>query len=162
MMLQSDKAPVAVADPAVADPEVAQKVRGVLAAAQHKYDIPADYVRMLDGFFLCYMLQVQKAGRSMDYFEDVLCQLLGHVLRLSADPYRFEPYHVAIREPVDYYMMGVEFIRGLVDQPRSVTRGLPPLNPTIRLAPSLTLTPSLSLTLSATNHPKRGEPAAYP
>ena len=71
MMLQSDKAPVAVADPAVADPEVAQKVRGVLAAAQHKYDIPADYVRMLDGFFLCYMLQVQKAGRSMDYFEVV-------------------------------------------------------------------------------------------
>ena len=129
MMLQSDKAPVAVADPAVADPEVAQKVRGVLAAAQHKYDIPADYVRMLDGFFLCYMLQVQKAGRSMDYFEDVLCQLLGHVLRLSADPHRFEPYHVAIREPVDYYMMGVEFIRGLVDQPRSVTRGLPPPHP---------------------------------
>ena len=68
-------------------------------------------------------------------------------------------------------MMGVEFIRGLVDQPRSVTRGLPPLTPTIRrtpltptirLAPSLTLTPSLSLTLSAANLPKRGEPAADP
>ena len=50
-------APVAVADPAAAETEVAQKVRGVLAAAQHKYGIPADYVRMLDGFFLCYMLE---------------------------------------------------------------------------------------------------------
>ena len=42
-------APAAVADSAAADTEVAQKVRGVLAAAQQKYDIPADYVRMLDG-----------------------------------------------------------------------------------------------------------------
>ena len=48
---------------------------------------------------------MQKAGLGMAYYEDVLCQLLGHVLRLSAEPYRFEPYHVAIREPVDYYMM---------------------------------------------------------
>ena len=32
---------------------------------------------------------------------------------------------MAIRgPPFDYYLMGVEFIRGLVDQPRSVTRGL--------------------------------------
>jgi len=117
-------APAAVVDPAAEDPEVAQKVRGILAAAQQKYDIPAEYVRMLDGFFLCYMLEIQKSGHGMAYFEDVLCQLLGHVLSLSAAPHRFEPYHVAIREPFDYYMMGVEFIRGLVDQPRSVTRGL--------------------------------------
>ena len=62
-------APAAVADPAAADTEVAQKVRGVLAAAQQKYDIPPDYVRMLDGFFLCYMLEIQKSGHSMAYFE---------------------------------------------------------------------------------------------
>ena len=48
-------APAAVADSAAADTEVAQKVRGVLAAAQQKYDIPADYVRMLDGVCLCRM-----------------------------------------------------------------------------------------------------------
>ena len=96
-------APAAVADPVspVVDAEVAQKVRGVLAAARQKYDIPADYVRMLDGFFLCYMQEIQKSGHGMAYFEDVLCQLLGHVLRLSAQPHRFEPYHTAIREPLD-------------------------------------------------------------
>ena len=41
---RNDGAELAVVDPAAADTEVAQKVRGVLAAAQQKYDIPPDYV----------------------------------------------------------------------------------------------------------------------
>ena len=32
-------------------------------------------------------------------------------------------YHEAIREPFDYYAMGCDFIRGLVDRPKSVTSG---------------------------------------
>lgn len=100
-----------------------QKVRGQLAVAKEKYGIPDGYAEMMDGFLECYMSEVMKAGHDEEKYEQVLCNLLSQVLRLSADPYAFEPYHEAIREPFDYYAMGCDFIRGLVDRPKSVTSG---------------------------------------
>ena len=53
-------APAAVAAPSVppAGSEVAQEVRGMLAAAREAHNIPAEYAHMLDGFFECYMREV--------------------------------------------------------------------------------------------------------
>ena len=38
-----------------------------------------------------YMSEVEKAGHDEEKYEQVLCNLLSQVLRLSADPYAFEP-----------------------------------------------------------------------
>lgn len=38
-----------------------------------------------------YMSEVMKAGHDEEKYEQVLCNLLSQVLRLSADPYAFEP-----------------------------------------------------------------------
>ena len=38
-------------------------------------------------------------------------------------PFKFEPYHKKIREPVDYYQFGLDFLRPLVDLPRSSLSG---------------------------------------
>ncbi len=38
-------------------------------------------------------------------------------------PYTFTPYHSAIREPVDYYKLGLDFIRPLIDFAKSRVEG---------------------------------------
>src|SRR3990167_618861 len=39
-------------------------------------------------------------------------------------PFVFEPYHRKVRHPIDYYRFALDFIRPLVDIPRSAMLGL--------------------------------------
>ncbi|MBS0634454.1 MAG: 1-acyl-sn-glycerol-3-phosphate acyltransferase [Verrucomicrobia bacterium] len=45
------------------------------------------------------------------------------VKKQLASPYQFLPYHEAVRTPVDYYKLGLDFIRPLIDFDRSTVSG---------------------------------------
>jgi glycerol-3-phosphate O-acyltransferase len=49
---------------------------------------------------------------------------LDLVLSQAKQPYAFEPYHQKIRHPIDYYKFGCDFIRPLIDLPKSTVSGL--------------------------------------
>lgn len=113
-----------IATSAPAEPKVGQSVRGTLALAKEKYGIPEDYAALMDDFFACYMAEVHASGGDPAYYETMLTNLLKQVLQNTAKPHTFEPFHTSIREPFDFYKMGVDFARGLVDRERSVVRGM--------------------------------------
>lgn len=46
------------------------------------------------------------------------------MLQCVKDPYQFEPYHVAIREPFDYYKLGNDFASGVINREDSKIIGL--------------------------------------
>lgn len=51
-------------------------------------------------------------GNNDPYFETVI----DAVIAQEKTPYRFEPYHKAIRSPFDYYKLGIDFAKPLVEE----------------------------------------------
>lgn len=103
---------------------VAQKVSEKLKKAQEKYDIPERYMNVMSGFFTSYMTEVYKAGNDIDYYEKVLTELFKKVLETAESPYKFEPFHKAIRgtderSDYDYYALGNEFATGVINRDTS-------------------------------------------
>jgi len=109
---------------AAAEAIVRQKVEEKLAKAKEKYDIPEQYEGVMQGFFTSYMTSVYKAGRDTDYYETVLTRLFKEILEKTKEPYKFPPYHKAIREPLDYYALGNEFATGVINREDSALMGL--------------------------------------
>jgi len=108
----------------VAEPIVAQKVAAKLEKAQEKYDIPDKWAAVMKGFFTSYMTNVYKAGNDVDYYETVLTELFKKVLECVAEPYQFEPYHAALREPYDFYALAQNFSEGVINREDSEVFGL--------------------------------------
>jgi len=109
---------------AAAEAIVKEKVAAKLAKAQEKYDIPEQYVNVMGGFFTSYMTEVYKAGNDVDYYEKVLTDLFRTVLERSKEPYKFEPFHKAMREPFDYYALGNDFASGVINAADSPVKGM--------------------------------------
>jgi glycerol-3-phosphate O-acyltransferase len=108
---------------AAAEQIIAKKVEEKLTKAKEKYDIPEKYEGVMASLFTSYMTQVYKAGKDTDVFEGLLTQLFKRVLEQFKEPYKFEPYHEALREPYDYYALGKDFVSGVVDEENSVVMG---------------------------------------
>jgi len=53
-----------------------------------------------------------------------LTTLFTKVLEQTKKPYKFEPYHQAIREPFDYYKLGNDFAEGVINREASALEGL--------------------------------------
>lgn len=79
--------------------------------------LPDKYKKILEHFFSCYREATGGDGEILDLFSKLLKKQLE-------DPFTFEPYHKKIREPIDYYKFGLDFIRPLVDFPHSSISGL--------------------------------------
>jgi len=103
---------------------VEQKVSAKLEAAQQKYTIPEKYVTVMRSFFTSYMTEIYMADLDMDYHEGLLTEVMKQVLATAKEPYMFEPYHQAIRDPYDYYALGTNFAAALVDSQSSEVIGL--------------------------------------
>merc|ERR1712113_1296827 len=103
---------------------VEKKVAAKLQAAQEKYDIPENYLTLMQSFFSSYMTEIYMAGRDMDLYEERLTLLMKKVLETVKTPYEFEPFHQAIREPFDYYDLGCNFAEGMVNSKFSQIVGL--------------------------------------
>jgi len=124
MILDQMKAAAKAVEGQAAEAVVRQKVEAKLAKAKEKYNIPAEYEAIMQGFFTSYMTEVYKAGRDTDHYEQVLTKLFKQILENTKEPYKFPPYHEAIREPLDYYALGNEFATGVINNEDSAILGL--------------------------------------
>lgn len=79
--------------------------------------LPKKYQKILTQFFQCYM---QTTGEDDSIFKRIVLLLEEQF----EHPFTFEPYHKKIRHPIDYYQFGLDFIRPLIDHPRSGVIGL--------------------------------------
>eukprot|EP00310_Coccolithus_braarudii_P022115 CAMPEP_0183355582 /NCGR_PEP_ID=MMETSP0164_2-20130417/40968_1 /TAXON_ID=221442 /ORGANISM="Coccolithus pelagicus ssp braarudi, Strain PLY182g" /LENGTH=366 /DNA_ID=CAMNT_0025528731 /DNA_START=169 /DNA_END=1269 /DNA_ORIENTATION=+ len=102
---------------------VEKKVAAKLAAAQEKYDVPEKYITLMRSFFSSYMTEIYMADRDMDTYEALLTRLMKKILETAKQPYQFEPFHKAMREPYDYYELGTSFAEGMVDSANSIVNG---------------------------------------
>lgn len=119
---QMKKAADGLKDAAV-ETVVAQKVADKLAKAREKYNISDKYATIMESLFTSYMTEVYKAGKDVDYYESVLTKLFKKVLETAQEPFTFAPFHKAIREPFDYYALGNDFLKGVVDTDNSSVIG---------------------------------------
>ena len=78
-------------------------------------------------FYSSYVTAVSKNGYTSNNVAPILSQLLKFCVKQISHPYRFEPYHKKIREPVDYYQFGNDFIRPLIRWKESKVLGQPSL-----------------------------------
>jgi glycerol-3-phosphate O-acyltransferase len=108
---------------AAAETVIQQKVSDKLAKAKEKYTIPEKYEGVMADLFTSYMTEVYKAGKDTDKYEGLLTQLFKKVLEQFKNPYNFEPYHKAIREPFDYYSLGNDFVSAMINADDSVVLG---------------------------------------
>ena len=83
---------------------------------QQKGNINPALKETLNNFYLSYQKAIthltEEIERNLDFF-------LTEVLKELKSPYRFEPFHQAIRTPRDYYQFGLDFMRPLVEFKRS-------------------------------------------
>jgi glycerol-3-phosphate O-acyltransferase len=54
---------------------------------------------------------------------DALTTFVQQVMQQLEKPYDFQPYHMAIRAPLDYYKLGLDFVRPLIDFSKSKVLG---------------------------------------
>ena len=86
--------------------------------------IPEKYRDILERFFASYRAALRRSGMSPGDYDHLFCGFLDRLREQHETPFTFEPYHRQITDPFDYYTFGVEFLRPLVDQPRSTLRGV--------------------------------------
>lgn len=78
--------------------------------------LPEKYQKLLFQFYEGYKRATQSDGAILERFIQVLELQFKH-------PHTFEPYHKKVREPIDYYQFGLDFIRPLIDLPHSKILG---------------------------------------
>jgi glycerol-3-phosphate O-acyltransferase len=79
-----------------------------------KGKLPEFVSSIMKKFYSSYVNAITKNGYTSDDVAPVLSQLLKFCVKQISHPYRFEPYHKSLREPVDYYKFGNDFIRPLI------------------------------------------------
>ena len=124
MIIDQMKAAAREVELAAAAAIVQQKVKEKLEKAQEKYDVPEKYLAIMGGFFTSYMTEVYRSGNDVDYYEKTLTALFKKVLERAKDPHKFEPFHRAMREPFDYYALGNEFAKPIINRQTSALVGL--------------------------------------
>jgi glycerol-3-phosphate O-acyltransferase len=75
---------------------------------------PLDLFEILNQFYYSYKQAVESNGLSINSLDAMLVQFLDFVEEQLKKPYSFEPFHMSIKEPVDYYKFGLDFIKPLV------------------------------------------------
>ena len=85
--------------------------------------IPEKLGAIIHNFYLSYAEAAQENGYTIAQLQSLLDQFLQHVIENLEHPYQFEPYHAAIRSPIDYYQFGLELLRPLVVFAKSTIQG---------------------------------------
>ena len=76
--------------------------------------MPVELVETLKAFYSTYVHAAIENGHDKQSIDTLLTEFLDLVLKQSESPYAFEPYHQRIMQPIDYYHLGINFIRPLV------------------------------------------------
>jgi glycerol-3-phosphate O-acyltransferase len=69
---------------------------------------------ILKQFYVSYSEAVQSIGKEIQLYEPILEKYLDRVLHQIEKPFVFDSFHQCIREPFDYYNLGLELIRPLI------------------------------------------------
>lgn len=88
-----------------------------------KGKLPEFVSGILKKFYLSYAHAVQQNGYTIEQVAPILSQLLKFCVKQISHPYRFEPFHKSMRDPVDYYRFGNDFIRPLIQHKASKVMG---------------------------------------
>lgn len=101
-----------------------QILREKIQSLISKGNVPKKYEIILQGFLESYQSVISTHGKDLNTYLPTFELFLTLIEKQFQTPYQFEPYHQAIREPIDYYQFGVDFLKPLVDLPRSTIGGL--------------------------------------
>ena len=85
--------------------------------------LPQKLKENLESFYLCFREALKESNRDPSLYEEKFFTFLELVRGLLKEPFAFSPFHTRIRKPFDYYAFGNEFVRPLVDLPRSRVLG---------------------------------------
>lgn len=86
--------------------------------------LPEKYAFLLEQFYESYKAALSHQGKSIETYQDLFYQFLNRIIDAVNNPYSFEHYHEAIREPFDYYRFGLEIVRPLILFDQSKVLGL--------------------------------------
>ena len=75
-------------------------------------------------FYDNYQATVQTNKGDLVSLEKDFEQFLTFVIQQNINPHPFESYHVKIREPIDYFQFGIDFMRPLLVKERSKVLGI--------------------------------------
>jgi glycerol-3-phosphate O-acyltransferase len=85
--------------------------------------MPALLQKTFFGFCAAYRVACEHAGVDANSLVPVFTTFLDCVQKQLQTPFSFSPYHQAVRSPIDYYTMGLEFVRPLIDYEHSMLLG---------------------------------------
>jgi glycerol-3-phosphate O-acyltransferase len=85
-----------------------------LTHLSEKGELPAELAETLKAFYSTYVNAAIENGYDKQTIEALLSDFLNLVLKESETSFVFEPYHQRIMQPIDYYHLGINFIRPLV------------------------------------------------
>jgi glycerol-3-phosphate O-acyltransferase len=91
----------------------------ILEDSYKQGNIPEKVYRSCLSLYQSYAHSMEASGFNMELYDHLFDFLLRHVKEQVRHPYKFEPFHQKIREPIDYYHFGIEFIRPLVDRQKT-------------------------------------------
>lgn len=86
--------------------------------------IPLKYLEILKHFYADYAKAIGAYGISITDYRCLFESYAKLIKDQCKEPYPFEPYHISIRKPFDYYVFGLDLIKPLVDRQASSVRGL--------------------------------------
>lgn len=90
---------------------------------RHREEYPSKYWDIFANFLTTYEAILLKKNLDIEKYRSVLTCYSDLVLANLKNPPQFESYHKALRTPIDYYQVGLDFFRPLVDFPNSILRG---------------------------------------
>jgi glycerol-3-phosphate O-acyltransferase len=82
------------------------------------------YGYILRHFYDGYIEEITKGGSSKEDAEKHFDTYLDLVAKQIANPHSFELFHKQVRQPFDYHVFGLDFLRPLIDPTDSIALGL--------------------------------------
>lgn len=93
-----------------------------------KHQIPPEVLQTFDNFQKTYRKAAVSNGFPEETIEAFLIKHFELVVEDLDHPYKFEPFHEAIRKPFDFYKFGVDFFKPLIDWDQSAVYRMEILN----------------------------------
>lgn len=95
-----------------------------IAELSEALQIPKQIESEFSQFCVSYEAALKSEGKSVEPSLPTFRTFLNCVGRHLQTPYLFTPYHEAVRSPIDYYQLGLDFIRELIDFKSSKVLGI--------------------------------------
>lgn len=98
---------------------MAQPFSDYLHQFAKEHNLPDLIVQTVEQLYDSYSHAAALNGYSAENIDPHLEHLIQFAFEQIQHPFVFEPFHEAIRSPFDYYQFGIDFIRPLIDLPKS-------------------------------------------